>query len=62
MWLRSKRRAAFAKLLVAFEDDMPMTMLYNPVTGYGVKKGINWTPYSQYYMDFRPSNFSLAAK
>lgn len=58
----AKRRAAFAKLLTAFEDDMPMTMLYNPVTGYGVKKGINWTPYSQYYMDFRPSNFSLATK
>ena len=52
----------FAKLLTAFEDDMPMTMLYNPVTGYGLKKGIEWTPYSQYYMDFRPSNFSLAAK
>ena len=55
----ARRRAAFAKLLTAFEDDMPMTMLYNPVTGYGVKKGINWTPYSQYYMDFRPSNLSL---
>ncbi len=56
----AKRKAAFATLLVAFEDDMPMTMLYNPVTGYGVKSNVNWTPYSQYYMDFRPSNFSLA--
>jgi peptide/nickel transport system substrate-binding protein len=58
----SKRRAIFAKLLAAFEDDMPMTMLYNPVTGYALKKGVNWTPYSQYYMDFRPSNFSIGAK
>lgn len=56
----AKRRAAFAKLLVAFEDDMPMTMLYNPVTGYGMKSKVNWTPYSQYYMDFRPTNFSFA--
>ena len=58
----TKRKAQFAKLLVAFEDDMPMTMLYNPVTGYALKKGINWTPYSQYYMDFRPSNLSIGAK
>jgi peptide/nickel transport system substrate-binding protein len=58
----AKRRAIFAKLLAAFEDDMPMTMLYNPVTGYALKKGVNWTPYSQYYMDFRPSNFSIGAK
>ncbi|WP_293865512.1 ABC transporter substrate-binding protein [uncultured Alsobacter sp.] len=56
------RREAFARLLAAFEDDMPMTMLYNPVTGYALRKGVNWTPYSQYYMDFRPSNFSLAGK
>jgi peptide/nickel transport system substrate-binding protein len=58
----AKRKAIFAKLLTAFQDDMPMTMLYNPVTGYAMKKTINWTPYSQYYMDFRPSNFSIAAK
>lgn len=41
---------------------MPMTMLYNPVTGYALKKGVNWPPYSQYYMDFRPSNLSISAK
>ncbi len=57
-----ERRVTFQKMLDIFEDEMPMTMLYNPVTAYGVRKGINWQPYAQYYMDFRPSNFSISAK
>ncbi|MBZ6078679.1 ABC transporter substrate-binding protein [Microvirga puerhi] len=58
----TERRNAFAKMLDIFEDDMPMTMLYNPVTAYVTKKNIRWEPYSQYYMDFRPSNFSIDRK
>jgi peptide/nickel transport system substrate-binding protein len=56
------RRATYSKVLDIFEDDMPMTMLYNPVTGYAMKKKVNWQPYSQYYMDFRPSNFSFGSR
>jgi peptide/nickel transport system substrate-binding protein len=56
------RRATYSKVLDIFEDDMPMTMLYNPVTGYAMKKKVNWQPYSQYYMDFRPANFSFGTK
>jgi len=49
-------------MLDVFEDDMAMTMLYNPVTGYAMKKSVQWQPYAQYYMDFRPSNLSFGSK
>jgi len=46
-------------MLDIFEDEMPMTMLYNPTTTYAVRQGIRWNPYSLYYMDFRPTNFAF---
>lgn len=58
----AQRRATYTKVLDIFEDDMPMTMLYNPVTGYAMKKKVAWQPYAQYYMDFRPDNLSLGAR
>ena len=57
-----QRRAAFAEILDLFEDAMPMTMLYNPVAGYAMKKSIDWKPYTQFYMDFRPDNLKISAK
>ena len=59
---QAERRQAFNTMLDLFEDDMPMTMLYNPVPAYGMKNNINFTPYPHYYMDFRPANFSVEAK
>lgn len=59
---QAKRRAVYTRMLDLFEDDMPMAMLYNPVTGYAMKKTVQWQPYSQYYMDFRPSNLSFNSK
>ncbi|AWM85454.1 ABC transporter substrate-binding protein [Microvirga sp. 17 mud 1-3] len=58
----AKRRTIYARMQDLFEDDMPMTMLYNPVTGYAMKKTVHWEPYAQYYMDFRPSNLSVGKK
>lgn len=58
----AQRRATYQKVLDIFEDDMPMTMLYNPATGYAMKKNVQWQPYSQYYMDFRPDNLSFGTK
>jgi peptide/nickel transport system substrate-binding protein len=58
----AKRKATYTRTLDLFEDDMAMTMLYNPVTGYAMKKTVQWQPYAQYYMDFRPSNLSLGSK
>ncbi len=59
---QAKRRAVYTRMLDLFEDDMAMAMLYNPVTGYAMKKNVQWQPYSQYYMDFRPSNLSFGSK
>lgn len=53
------RSAAFKKALDAFEDDMPGTILYNPLSTYGIRKGIDWTPYPIYFMDLRPDNLKI---
>jgi peptide/nickel transport system substrate-binding protein len=53
------QRAEFQQLLDMFEQIMPVTFLYNPVVGYGMNSSIHFTPYAQYYMDFRPANFSI---
>lgn len=50
----AERFAAFQKVLDIFEDEMPITMLYNSLYSYGVKKNVDWTPYPIFYMDFRP--------
>ena len=54
-----KRSASFNRMLDIFEDEMAMTILYNPVVTFAVKKNIDWTPYSLFFMDFRPSNFKI---
>lgn len=51
------RSAAFGNMLDIFEDEMPMTILYNPIVTFAMKKSIDWTPYSLFFMDFRPDNF-----
>jgi peptide/nickel transport system substrate-binding protein len=53
------RYAQFQKMLDIFEDEMPMTMLYNPLETYGVRKKIAWKPYELYFMDFRPDNLKI---
>ncbi len=52
-----ERYAAFQKMLDIFEDEMPMTILYNPLYTYASKKRIQWTAYPLFYMDFRPDVF-----
>ena len=53
------RKAMFQRMLDIFEDDAPITMLYNPIVTYAMKKNIEWSPYSQFFMDFRPDNFRV---
>jgi peptide/nickel transport system substrate-binding protein len=52
----------YQRMLDLFEDEMPMTMLYNPVAAYGMKKDVRWNPYVQFYMDFRASNLSIGSR
>jgi len=49
-----KRFKEFQKVLDIFEDEMPGTILYNPLYSYAVRKKIEWTPFPILFMDFRP--------
>ena len=56
----AERKALFGKMLDAWEDACPATILYQPLETYGVKKKIGWKPYSFYFMDLRADNLSFA--
>jgi len=53
------RAKAFQRMLDIFEDEMPMTILYSPLEVYAVNKKVQWKPYEQYFMDFRPYNLTF---
>jgi peptide/nickel transport system substrate-binding protein len=55
-----KRRALFARMLDAWEDECPGTILYQPLETYGVKKSVRWRPYTFFFMDLRPDNLGFA--
>jgi peptide/nickel transport system substrate-binding protein len=56
---QKERAAELKKALDIFEDEMPGTILYNPIATYSMRKGIDWTAYPLYYMDFRPDNLKI---
>ena len=53
------RADAFNRMLDIFEDEMAMTILYNPIVTFAMKSNFKWHPYTLFFMDFRPSNFSI---
>jgi peptide/nickel transport system substrate-binding protein len=53
------RYAAFQKMLDIFEDEMPITILYNPSYTYAHKRTLDWKPAPILYMDFRPDVFRV---
>jgi peptide/nickel transport system substrate-binding protein len=55
----AKRKALWARMLDAWEDELPATILYLPLESYGVRKSLKWQPYSFYYMDLRAYNLGL---
>ncbi len=56
---RDARRAAYWRMLDIWEDEAPGTTLYYSVEFYGIRDGVSWQPYSDFYMDLRPSNLSF---
>ncbi|MEX2644128.1 MAG: ABC transporter substrate-binding protein [Acetobacterales bacterium] len=52
----TERQKASREALEIWNDEVPGTILYNPLETYAVKKSIAWKPYALYYMDFRPYN------
>lgn len=55
------RQAAYREALDIWMDEVPGTMLYNPLETYAMKKSVMWKPYALYYMDFRPYNLSFGS-
>ncbi len=50
------RKQAYSDLLDLWDDLVPAILLYRPVEAYGVRKSLEWQPYTFFYMDFRANN------
>lgn len=56
---QDKRYKNYQRMMDIFEEDAPGTVLYIPLESYGLKKGIEWTPYPIYYFDPRAYNLKV---
>ena len=54
------RIQAFHEGLDEWQEQNPALIMYRPIEIYGVRKDLQWTPYSFYWMDFRDYNVSFA--
>ncbi|MGR3290543.1 MAG: ABC transporter substrate-binding protein, partial [Paracoccaceae bacterium] len=50
------RKQAYCDLLDLWDDLVPAILLYRPVEAYGVRKNLEWQPYTFFDMDFRAAN------
>jgi peptide/nickel transport system substrate-binding protein len=50
------RYEAYQEMLDIWEEEAPGTVLYIPHEIYGIRDGVDWLPYSFFYMDLRPGN------
>jgi len=57
---KAERKEAFRRMMEIFQEEVPGTILYNPISTYAMRKGVEFTPYSLYYMDLRPDNLKIA--
>ena len=57
---QDKRYKNYQRMMDIFEEDAPGTVLYIPLESYGLKKGIEWTPYPIYYFDVRAYNLKMS--
>ena len=55
-----KRKVLARKLIDIWIDEAPGTVLYYPFESWGIRKGLEWAPYSSQTMDFRAGNFKVA--
>lgn len=56
---RDQRRADYLRMLDIWEEEAPGTVLYYSVEFYGVAEDVDWTPYSDFFIDLRPYNLSF---
>ncbi len=53
------RIQSFHEGLDEWQEQNPALIMYRPIEIYGVRKDLQWTPYSFYWMDFRDYNVSF---
>lgn len=53
------RAGLYQKMLDIFEEEAPGTVLYRVKEAYGVSDKLNWHPFTNYIMDFRPEALSF---
>jgi len=56
------RREAYREIMDIAREEVPFTLLYQPIEYYGIRKGINWQPlpgHQPYGLDFRADNLSF---
>jgi peptide/nickel transport system substrate-binding protein len=58
---QKKRYDNYQRMMDIFEQDAPGTVLYIPLESYGLRKGIDWTPYPIYYFDPRAYNLKVTS-
>jgi peptide/nickel transport system substrate-binding protein len=58
---QQRRYTIYQRMLDIFEEDAPGTVLYIPLESYGLRKGIEWTPYPIYYFDARAYNLKVVS-
>jgi peptide/nickel transport system substrate-binding protein len=56
---RDRRRRDYWRMLDIWEEEAPGTVLYYSVEFYGVREGVEWRPYSDFYIDLRPYNLAF---
>lgn len=57
---QKRRYEIYQRMMDIFEEDAPGTVLYIPLESYGLRKGVDWTPYPIYYFDPRAYNLSVS--
>lgn len=55
----SERKELAKTIMNVWDEEAPGTVLYYPYENWGVRKGLEWTPYPSQAMDFRADNFKV---
>ncbi len=56
---QDQRYTDFRRMVEIFENDLPLSPLYQNVDVFGIRDGISWQPHPDFFIDLRPYNFSL---
>lgn len=55
----NRRKELAREMMEIWDDEAPGALLYYPFESWGIRKGLDWEPYSSQTMDFRADNFKV---